>query len=154
PRDSVPRAKEAAMRALRIDDTLAEPHAALGYLKTNFDWDWSGAEKEFKRALELSPTYATAHQWYSLHLQESGRTEEAIAEARRAQDADPLSLIITSVTGRTLFFARRYEQAIRELQKAIEMDSTFPRAHWFLAIVYSHVGRHDEAILECQKALS
>jgi serine/threonine protein kinase/tetratricopeptide (TPR) repeat protein len=154
PREAIPRAKEAATRALAIDDRLAEPHAALGYVKTHYDWDWPGAEREFQRAIELNPSYATAHQWYSIHLQETGRLDEAVAEAKRAQDADPLSLMVSSVAGRTFYFARLYDQSIQQLRKTLEMDPNFPRAHWFLAMAYEQVARQDEAIAECQKALS
>jgi len=154
PVEAGPRAKEAANRALELDETLAAPHAALGFAKTVYDWDWSGGEREFKRAIELNPTYATAHQWYSVDLTVTGRLDEAIAEMKRAQEADPLSLMESAVAGRTFYFARRYDQAIEQLLKTIEMDPKFLRAHWWLAVAYEQVGRHEEAIAECEKALS
>src|SRR5713226_5381496 len=154
PREAAPKAKEAASKALELDDTLAEPHAALGYVKTHYEWDWAGAEREFKRAIELNPNYATAHFWYGNCLEATGRLDEAIAEANRAQEADPLSLAISSAAGRKLYFARRYDQAIEHLRKTLEMDPRFSRTHWFLAMAYEQVARQDEAIAECQKALS
>ena len=88
PREADPKAQEAASKALAFDDTLAEPHATLGFIKSSFDWDWPGAEREFKRAIELNPNYATVHQWYSNLLDSTGRLDDAIAEGKRAQEAD------------------------------------------------------------------
>jgi tetratricopeptide (TPR) repeat protein len=133
---------------------LAEPHAALGYIEATYDWDWLGAEREFKRAIEINPNYATAHSWYRTLLEVTGRLDEAVAEAKRAQEADPLSLIASTVAGRTFYFARRYDQAIELLRKTLEMDPNFVRAHWYLGMAYEQVGRHEEAVAECQKALS
>jgi serine/threonine protein kinase/Tfp pilus assembly protein PilF len=154
PKEANPKAKEAAIRALALDDTLAEAHATLAFVKTCYEWDWPGAEREFKRAIGLNPNYATAHQWYSNLLDGTGRLDEAIAEAKRAQEADPLSLVVNSAAGQTFYFARRYEQAIEQLRNALEMDPTFYLAHLLLAMVYEQVGRYEEAITESQKALS
>jgi tetratricopeptide (TPR) repeat protein len=154
PRDSAPKAKEAASRALALDETLAEPHAALGHVKTGYDWDWSGAEREFKRAIELNPSYSLAHSWYSQCLEARGRLDDAIAESKRAQEVDPVSLTASALAGRTLCFARRYDQAIEQLRKTLEMDPSFLRAHWYLSMAYEQVGRYGEAIAESQKALS
>jgi serine/threonine protein kinase/tetratricopeptide (TPR) repeat protein len=154
PREAAPKAKEAASKALALDETLMEPHATLGLIKTNYDWDWPGAEREFKRAMELNPNYATAHSWYSIYLEARGRLDEAIAGARRAPEADPLSLPISSVAGRTFYFARRYDQAIEQLRRTLEMDPNFARAHWLLAMACEQAGRHEEAIAEAQKAVS
>ena len=154
PRDAAPKAKEAAGKALAIDDTLAEPHAALGLVKATYDWDWSEAEREFKRAIELSPNYPNAHYNYGGRLVATGRLDEAIAESKRAQEADPLSLIAGAVAGRNFYFARRYGQAIEQLRKTLEMDPNFLRAHWFLARAYEQAARHQEALAECKKALS
>jgi tetratricopeptide (TPR) repeat protein len=153
PKEAVPKTKEAASRALALEDTLAEAHTALAFVKALYDWDWPGAEREFKRAFELNPNYATAHHWYSLYLEATGRLDDAIAETKRAQEADPLSLISNVAAGQAFYFARRYEQAIEQLRKALEMDSTFYLAHWLLAMVYEQVGRYEEAIAEGQKAL-
>jgi tetratricopeptide (TPR) repeat protein len=154
PREAAPKAKDAANKALALDDTLAEPHAALGYIKAEYDWDWAGAEREFKRAIELNPNYAVAHSWYSLLLQWTGRMDEAVAEAKRAEDADPLSLMTSSIAGRTLYFARRYDQAIEQLGKTLEMDPNFYPTHLFLGMAYEQVARYEQAIAECQKAFS
>src|SRR5262249_57396855 len=129
PRETAPKTKEAASRALALDETLPEPHAALGYVKNRYDWDWPGAEREFKRAIELNQTYATAHYWYSNFLDDTGRLEEAITEAKRAQEADPLSLVASAVAGQALYSAGRYEQAIEQVRKGIEMDQNFAFAH-------------------------
>jgi tetratricopeptide (TPR) repeat protein len=153
-REAAPKAKEAANKALALDDTLAESHASLAFVKRYYDWDFPGAEREFKRAIELNPNYATAHYWYSNHLDAMGRLDEAIAEAKRAQDADPLSLIATTSVGQAFYFARRYDQAIEQFQKAFEMDPNFPAAHWLVAMAYEQVGRHEEAIAEGRKAVS
>ena len=154
PREASPKAKEAATKALTLDETLAEPHAALGLAMAVYDWDWLGAESEFKRAIQLNPRYATAHQWYCHPLEVMGRFDEAITEARRAQEADPLSLIASAVAGRTFYYARRYDQAIEQLRKTLEMDPNFPRAHLHLGMVYAQVARHKEAVAALQKALS
>jgi tetratricopeptide (TPR) repeat protein len=154
PKEANPKAKEAAIRALALDDTLAEAHATLAFVKTSYDWDWPSAEREFKRAIELNPNYATAHQWYSNLLDGTGRVDEAIAEAKRAQEADPVSPIISTATGQALYFARRHDQAIEPLRKALEMDPSFWLAHRLLAMVYEQSGRYEEAIAEGQKALS
>jgi Flp pilus assembly protein TadD len=154
PRESIPKAKEAASKALAFDDTLAEAHTALAYIKSTYDWDWPGAEREFKRVIELNPNYATAHFWYAIHLQALGRLDEAIAEAKLAQEADPVSPIIGLLPGRTFYLARRYDQAIEQLLKTLEMDPNFPRTHWWLAMAYEQVGRHEEAVAESQKAVS
>jgi serine/threonine-protein kinase len=154
PREAAPKAMEAASRALTLDETLCEPHAAIGYVKDRYDWDWPGAEREFKRAIELNPNYATAHYWYANVLDAQGRFDEAIREAKRAQEADPLSLVASAVAGQTFYFARRNDQAIEELRKALELDPNFPLAHWWLGMFYEQAGRYVEAIAEGQKALS
>jgi TolB-like protein/Tfp pilus assembly protein PilF len=153
-REAAPKAKEAAGKALALDDTLAEPHAAMAYVKADYDWDWPGAEREFKRAIELDPNYATAHYWYALALDATGRLDEAMAEAKRAQQADPISLPAILVTALTFHFGRHYEQAIEELHKIVEIDANFPLAHQELSRVYVHTGRYEEAIAEGQKAVS
>jgi tetratricopeptide (TPR) repeat protein len=119
PREAFPKAEEAARKALAVDDSLAEAHASLGFARYQYDWDWSGAEREFRRAVELSPSYATAHQWYAEFLTATGRFDEALAQIRNAQALDPLSLPVSSNVGRLLFLARRYDQAITELQNSL-----------------------------------
>jgi serine/threonine protein kinase/tetratricopeptide (TPR) repeat protein len=154
PSEVVPKAKEAASKALALEETLAEPHAALGFAKATYDWDWAGAEREFKRALELNPNYATAHFWYSICLGWTGRLDEAAVEAKLAREADTLSPIIGSTVGQGLYYARRYDQAIEQLGKSLEMDPNFYFSRSFLGMAYEQVARHEEAIAEFQKALS
>jgi DNA-binding winged helix-turn-helix (wHTH) protein/TolB-like protein len=126
PHELFPRAKAYAARALEIDETLAEAHTTLAGIKFHDDWDWSGAETGYKRAIELNPGYATAHQRYSLFLICMGRTEESLARIKRALELDPVSLSINSSLGWRLYFARQYDQAIEHLQKTLEMDPNYP----------------------------
>ena len=146
------KAKAAALKALEIDDSLAEAHTSLGGIKSDYEWDFRGAEAEWERALALNPNYATTHAWYAQHLSAIGRHQEAIAEIKRAQELDPFSLIINSVVGDTYLKARQYDQAIEQLRKTIEMDKNFPRAHRYLAEVYIEKGMYDEAITEFHTA--
>ncbi|MFZ0918081.1 MAG: protein kinase, partial [Candidatus Udaeobacter sp.] len=145
------KAKAAASRAVEIDETLAEPHASLGFVKFWYEWDFAGAELEFRRAIELNPAYATAHHWYGEFLGLMGRFEEGFKELRLAQQVDPLSLIINSDLGKLLVFARQPDEAIEQLQKTLETDPDFPLAHLFLALAYSQKGLHDQAIAELQQ---
>jgi eukaryotic-like serine/threonine-protein kinase len=146
------KAKAAALKALEIDDSLAEAHTSLGGIKSDYEWDFAGAETELKRALALNPNYATAHAWYAQHLSVMGRHQEAIAEIKRAQELDPFSLIINSVVGDTYLKARQYDQAIEQLRKTIEMDKNFHRAHRYLGNVYVEKGMYNEAITEFHTA--
>jgi len=153
PREAFPRAKAAAFKALEIDESLAEPHASLGWVEADFDWDWAGAEKEFKRAIELNPGYATAHHWYAVYLSAMGRHNEAITEMKRAWELDPLSLVINTAAGQCFFWARRYDEAIAQLQRTLELNPGFCVAHSYLAWAYQQKKRCDEAISEYQKCL-
>ena len=119
PKEAFPRPKAAAQKALEIDDTLAEAHASLGYIKIFYDWDWSGAEKEYQRAIELSPSYALSHQWYGITLLSVGRFEESIAEYKRAVELAPLSLSINRGFGVAFYEARQYDQAIQQERKTL-----------------------------------
>jgi tetratricopeptide (TPR) repeat protein len=110
----MPKAKAAAIRAVEIDEQLAEAHASLGWTKFAFDWDWSGAEREFRRAIELNPGYATAHRWLANCLTQEGRPDKALAEISRAKELDPVSLVTNAVLGDTLYYARHYDQAIEQ----------------------------------------
>ena len=152
-KDAYPKAKSAALKALEIDETLAEAHTSLAYALYRYDWDWPAAEREFKRAIELKPNYAIAHQWYSFYLSAMGRVEEAIAEIKRAQDLEPLSLFINSDVGWALYRARQYDQAIAQLRKTIEIDPTFGYSHYNLGLVYEKKGMYDAAIDEMRKAV-
>lgn len=152
PAEVYPKEKAAASRALQIDDMLAEAHASLAYVLANYEWDWSGAEKEYKRAIELEPGYATAHHWYGLYLLTLGHSKEAIAELKRAQQLDPLSLIIDSSLGLTFIEAHQYDQAINQLKKTLEIDPNFFLAHYQLGHTYLERAMFEQAIAELQKA--
>lgn len=152
-KDALPKAKAAAEKALALDDTLAEAHTALAYVKEQYDWDWLGAEQEFKRAIELNPNYPTAHQYYSEYLTFLGRTEEAVREIQRAHELDPLSLIITTEMGYPYFAARRCDLAMEHFRKALELDPNFPFAIYNIAMCYSREAKHEEAIAEAHRAV-
>jgi TolB-like protein/Tfp pilus assembly protein PilF len=153
PAESYPKAKTAAIKALEIDDTLAEAHASLAWVKAHYDWDWPGAERKFKRAIELNPAYAPAHYWYALFLSAMGRHEEAIAEGRRALEVEPLSILPNAALGWTLFLARRHAEAIGQLRATAEMEPNF-LFHWVLAGAYGQKGMHEEAIRELSEAVN
>jgi len=153
PNDAYPKAKAAAQRALELDDTVAEAHTSLAWVRSVYDWDSHEAEKQFKRALELNPNYATAHHWYGLFLTNGARFEEAMREMNRAQDLDPLSLIITTQAGEPFYLSRRFGRAIEQYRKALEMDANFWPAHQFLGLAYEGTGQLSSAISELQNAL-
>jgi eukaryotic-like serine/threonine-protein kinase len=146
PKDAYERARAAATRALEIDQNLAEGHAILAAIKTTYEWDWQGAEREFKLAIQMNPNYATAHQRYSLFLPITGRFDEAISEAKRARELDPLSLPINENVGDILYLARRYKEAEEQLRKTLELDPNYGVARGTLAKVYEAQGRYEEAL--------
>lgn len=153
PQESFSKAKTAARKALELDETLAEAHTSLGSVLFSYDWNLPESNREFQRALQLNPNYATARQWYSDgNLLVMGRFDEALAEMRRAQELDPLSLIINAELGTIYLYARQYDKAIQQLQKTIEMDQSFYFAHWMLGVAYVKKGSRLEAIAEFQKA--
>jgi TolB-like protein/Flp pilus assembly protein TadD len=153
PRECYPKAKAAAKKALELDDTLAEAHASLAMAICNYNFDFSGANAEFERAIALNPNYATAHHWYgAVILVGVGRFNEAIAEGKRAVDLDPLSLIINASLGGTYYFARRYDEATEQLRKTLEMDPGFYYAHWNLGQALEAKGDLNAAIAEYQRA--
>jgi serine/threonine-protein kinase len=145
------RARASLKKALELDETLADAHASLGLLAMNYDWDWTGAEREFKRAIELDPSYATAHHWYGEFLAWMGRFDEAIGEITRAYELDPLSVIIGTDVGKIYMIARRYDEAIVEYEKALELDPDFMVAHGLLALTYSLKEQHEDASAELLK---
>jgi tetratricopeptide (TPR) repeat protein len=153
PREALPRAKAAAIKALELDNSLGEAHNSLAFCMDVFDWDLDSAGKEFRRAIELNPGYATAHHWYGFHLLLLGRHDEAIAEIRKAQNLDPLSLIINADLAEALIIAHSYDEAITQSRKTIELDPNFPLAHTQLAQAYLQKHRNEEAIAELQKAV-
>jgi TolB-like protein/DNA-binding winged helix-turn-helix (wHTH) protein/Flp pilus assembly protein TadD len=152
PKEAFPKAKAAAVEALKLDNTLAEAHTSLAFCFDIFDWDWDSAEKEFKAAIELNPGYATAHHWYAWHLIVLGRNTEAIAEIERAANLDPLSLIISADVAEVLLVARQYDQAIQQSLRTIAMDPNFAVAHYQLGQAYAQKKMYSEAIAELRKA--
>ena len=151
--ESYPKSKEAALRALELDPALGAAYASLAVVKHEYDWDWPGAEQDFKRAIQLNPNYASAHQWYAELLTRLGRVDEARAEIERAHDLDPLSLIVNSVSGWVYLNARQPERAVEQLQKTIEMDARFTPAHGYLGLAYQQQGRYPQALAEFRRAL-
>ena len=153
PKEAFPKAKAAAIKALELDNTLGEAHNSLAFILDGFDWDLDSGGKEFRRAIELNPGYATAHHWYAWHLSLLGRYDEAIAEMRKAENLDPLSLIINADLAELLVLAHSYDEAIRQSRKTIEMDPNFALAHNQLAQAYLQKHMYDEAVAELQKAV-
>lgn len=151
-KEAAPKAEAAALKALAIDNTLPEAQTSLATMRFNYDWDWPAAEGGFKRALQLDPRYATAHQRYSLYLMAVGRTQESVAEISRARELDPLSLSINFSLGWRLYMARQYDQAIQQLRNTIEMNPDFALAHRALGQAYGQKNAHAQAISELQKA--
>jgi eukaryotic-like serine/threonine-protein kinase len=154
PREAFPKAKVAALKALEIDDALAEAHNSLAFVRFWFEWDWPGAEREFKRAIELNPNYATTRHWHAIYLMTVGRNEEAIAEMRRAQELEPLSLIINTNLGWAFYYARQYDQAIEQYKRTLEMDADFANARLRLGEAYEQKGMYEDAATEYQKAVT
>jgi serine/threonine-protein kinase len=154
PNEVLPKAKAAALKALEIDETLAEPHVSLGHVKYYYDRDWTGAEREYKRALELNPNYPVAHHWYAIYLITVERQIEALAEIRRAQELDPLSLSINMWLGQILGSAGQLDQAIEQLRKTLELDSNFIQAHHRLGMIYEEKGMYNEAIAEFKQVVN
>jgi tetratricopeptide (TPR) repeat protein len=150
PLDAFPKAKSAAMKALELDHNLAEGHIALAYVKHHFDWDWAGAEEEYKVALQLDPNNAITHLRYAEFLSNSARHDEAIREIRLAHELDPLSLVIQSNTGRLLYYARRYDEAITELKQVLAADPHRVFARVNLAQCYEQKGMYAESSAEMQ----
>jgi TolB-like protein/DNA-binding winged helix-turn-helix (wHTH) protein/Flp pilus assembly protein TadD len=153
PKEALPKAKAAAIKALELDSALGEAHNSLAFCLDGFDWDLDSAGKEFRRAIELNPGYATAHHWYAWHLGLLGRYDEAIAEMRKAENLDPLSLIINADLAELLVLAHSYDESIRQSRKTIEMDPNFALAHNQLAQAYLQKHMNDEAVTELQKAV-
>ena len=152
-RDSMPQAKAAAQRALEIDESLAEAHTALGFYLANYEWNREGAEKEYRRAIELKPNYATAHHWLGADLASVKRFDESLSELRRAEELDPLSRIISTNLADTLVHARRYDEAIAQYKRVLVRDPSFPYAHRTLGWVYGLKGMYPEAIAETRTAI-
>ena len=154
PKDAGPRAKAAAMEALATDDTLAEGHTSLALVKEYYDWDLPGAEREFRRAVELNPNSSEAHHWYGGFLAKMGRFDESTRELKKAQELDPLSLTINTTLGWQFYVVRQPGRAIEQLGKTLEIDSNFAPARRALEAVYEQRGMYKEAVAEWQKALT
>ncbi|MDX1546172.1 MAG: protein kinase [Rhodothermales bacterium] len=146
PREAFPKARAAAQRALEIDPSMAEPHAALGYVALYYDWDWEESERQFRRAIERNPRYAVAHQWYANYLTAMGRFEEAAREMQWGLALDPLSLINAAALGWTYTYAGRYDEAVEEFRRTLEMDRSFVLAYLWLGQTYELQGRTDLAV--------
>ena len=143
--------KKAAEKAVALDDSLAEAHTSLAYARQNFDWDFAGAEREFRHALELNPSYAIAHQWYATFLNDMGRHQEAIAEIERAIQLDPLSVNVNTAAGVVFYFARQFDRAEKQAKNALELDPNFYSAHSWLADVYQATNAYEAAFQEREK---
>jgi TolB-like protein/Flp pilus assembly protein TadD len=153
PQDAFSKAKAAATRALGLDDSLAEAHTSLAFILDLYAWDWFGADKEYERAIALYPGYATAHHWYAWHLIVTGRIDAGIAELRKAESLDPLSLIIGADLADALCIAHLYDEAVLQSRKTLKMDPNFAVAHYELGQALSQERRHDEAIVEFKRAI-
>jgi tetratricopeptide (TPR) repeat protein len=154
PSGSLEKAEQAAERALQLGGGLAEAHTVLGAVKTDRDWDWKGAETEYRRALELNPSYPTARHWYSLHLSRLGRMDEAEVEIQRARALDPLSTIISTDAAETAYWARKPRQAMARVEEVLARDPYFAEAHQVKGKIYEQEGQYEQALAEFKIALA
>jgi TolB-like protein/DNA-binding winged helix-turn-helix (wHTH) protein/Tfp pilus assembly protein PilF len=152
PNEVMPKAKKAALEAVKLDDSLAEGHTSLAYVKLSYDWDFAAAELEFKRAIDLNPGYATAHHWYAHYFLAKSQPEKALAEVRRALALDPLSLSINVGLGWCLYHAHRYDEAIQQYRSTLDLNPTFSLAHSTLGMTYVQKRLYPEALAEFNKA--
>jgi tetratricopeptide (TPR) repeat protein len=149
PKEFMPKARAAALRAVELDDSLAEAHVSLGVIAQDYDWDWPTVEREYRHAIELNPNYPTAHQWYAESLALQGRFDEAFVEIEHARQLDPLSLIIGSDYAVILYFSRQYDRAIEQFRSVLDREPAFPRAH-MVAYAYVEKGMYAEALAAIQ----
>ena len=152
PKEGFSAANEAVLKSLEIDDSLSEAHVSLGFIKSDYAWDWSGVEKEFETAIALDPSYATAHQWYGYALWKTGQFEKSIAEHKRALELDPLSLAVNRNLGLAFYVAREYDLAIEQLRKTLDMDPAFVLTRDYVGLAYALKGMYKDAVAECEKA--
>ncbi len=152
-KDALSRAKAAALKALELDVTLPEPHVSVAFIAETYEWDWHTAELEYKRALELNPGDAQAHNWYAGYLTYTGQFDNAISEAKRALELDPLSLPINNALAGRLLAASHYDEAFRQVQQTLQLDAHFAPAHQTLGWAYLYSGKQPDAIREFQRAL-
>ncbi len=153
PKDAMFKAKEAAMRAVAIDNSLGEAHASLAYVTFFYDWDWPAAERDFKRAIELNPNNADAHHWYSHYLMAQGRIEESLVQSKQALELSPFDLIMNVHLAWHYLYARQYDQALEQIQKTVEMDRNFAQTYPWIGLIEEQRGRHAEAIAAFQEAI-
>ena len=153
PKDAFPKAKTAALKALELDNSLAEAHTALGFVLLYWDWDWPAAEKELLQAIDLKQSYVVAHHWYAEYLSAMGRHEQAVAEIKIAQELDPVSPLMLAIGGEVCNYAGRYDEAIEQCLKAIEIDPNFGLAHGNLSGAYRRKGMYKESITEAEKSV-
>jgi len=154
PREAMPKAKEAARKALELDDGLPQAHTDMGIALHQYDWDWAAAEQEFRRTIQLDPNYAAAHEFYGYVLTSEGRIDEGIRESKLAADLDPLSPEANWVPGWMLYLARRYDPAVEQLRKTIDLDPNYFLAHLALGMAYAQKGQMAQAIAEIETAVS
>jgi TolB-like protein/DNA-binding winged helix-turn-helix (wHTH) protein/Tfp pilus assembly protein PilF len=154
PKEAMPKAKASAAKALGIDDTLAEAHTSLGFIKLFYDWDWLGAERDLSLAIELNPGYAAARELYAIYLATIGRVNQATAESKRALELDPLSLFANDVFAQILYNARQYDQAIAQCKKTLELDPNLAAAHAGLGLAYRQKQMFEQSVAETQKSLT
>jgi len=152
PMEYMPKARAAALRALELDKDLPEAHTALALIVQNYDYDWQTAGREYQRAIELNPNYATAHHWYAEHLMWRGRFDEALRESERARQLDPLSLIIATDNGAILLYSRQYDRALEKLRTVRELDPSFPRADGLMVRAYEQKGMFADALADIEKS--
>jgi tetratricopeptide (TPR) repeat protein len=154
PAEAMPRAKSAALEAIRLDEGNAEAHAVLGYVQTGYEWDWEGAQRSFRRAIDLNPSYATGRFWYAAHLAARGRTAEAVEEAREAQRLDPISPIITAGVAWMHHLARRYDLAEQQARRTLELAPDFPIGLGRLGSALEAAGRPEQAVEPFERAVA
>jgi Tfp pilus assembly protein PilF len=153
PREAMPKAKEAAMHALAIDNALGEAHASLAYVTFFYDWDWPAAEREFKRAIELNPNNADAHHWYSHYLMAQGRIEESLIQSKVGLELSPFDILFNIHLGWHYLNAHQYDQALDQIEKTVEMDKNFAQTYPWLGLILEQKGRYAEASAAFQKAI-
>jgi tetratricopeptide (TPR) repeat protein len=152
--EGMERAKAEAQKAIALDETLAEAHTSLGWVTFIYDWDWTGAGREFSRAIQLNPRYSVARQWHSWYLAAMGRFDEALAEGRTAIDLDPASVSIRRSMGWLLYYARDYDGALEHLRRALALNPTAEETHRLLGLVYLQQGMYDDAATAFKEALT
>jgi len=154
PKEAFPKGKVAAMTALQLEPDLGEAHTPLAAVLWLYDWKWQEAQTEFKRSLELNPTYPTANHWYAEYVMTMGRQVEAIAKMKNSQELDPLSLIINVAIGWASYMAREYDEALEQLLRTVELDPNYPVTHWILGLLYRKTGHYESAITEGEKGVN